>query len=86
MRNNQLKGLSVTAAIGLIAVGTALAHAQQAPPPRPAWVDEQGKVKLDSAPREVPMVGPDGKYLKDEKGANKMVPTYIGATPAPPLR
>jgi hypothetical protein len=86
MRRDQLARLSVTATIGLIAVGTATAYAQQAPPPRPAWVDEQGKVKLDSAPREVPVIGPEGKYLKDEKAGNKMVPSYIGATPAPPLR
>jgi hypothetical protein len=31
---------------------------EPAPPPRPAWVDEQGKVKLDWAPRAaVPRLG-----------------------------
>jgi len=59
--------------------------AEQGPPPPPTWVDADGKVKLDSAPREVPMVGREGKLLKDDKGYDKMAPSHIGeAPPAPP--
>jgi len=60
--------------------------AEQGPPPPPAWVDTDGKVKVDSAPREVPMVGREGKLLKDDKGYDKMVPSHIGETPPPPMR
>ena len=41
---------------------------------------------MDSAPREVPMVGREGKLMKDEKGYDKMVPSHIGETPPAPLR
>ena len=55
-------------------------------PPPPEWVDADGKVNLDKAPREVPALDADGKLAKDANGSDKMVPTYIGAVPPPPLR
>jgi hypothetical protein len=62
------------------------AEKQQAPPPRPTWVDADGKVIIDAAPSEVRAVGSDGKNLKDAKGSDKMVPSHINTKPPPPLR
>jgi hypothetical protein len=56
------------------------------PPPRPDWVDADGKVNIAKAPKEVSVAGPDGKPIKDASGNEKMVPTYIGVPPPPPLR
>jgi hypothetical protein len=82
--------LFLSATLAVTTLGAAAAYAQggtdKTPPPRPPWVDADGNVKLDTAPREVPVVGPDGKYLKDAKGSDKMVPSHISETPAPPLR
>ena len=91
MLTSYLSTLALSAAITLTAALASAAAAQQggsgqgAPPP-PAWVDADGKVKLDSAPRTVLMVGREGKPLKDNKGYDKMVPTHIGETPPPPMR
>jgi hypothetical protein len=56
------------------------------PPPQPAWVDEYGKVNLDKVPKEAPMIGSDGKFLKDAGGSDKMIRTYMGEVPPPPIR
>jgi hypothetical protein len=99
MRKDHRTALFLTAALvtfatlassGMTSLGTTPAYAQgstdKAQPPLPAWVDADGKVNLDKAPREVPIAGPDGKHQKDEKGYDKMVPSHMNATPPPPLR
>jgi hypothetical protein len=90
MQKNYIATLFFVVTTASIGLGSAIAYAQekteQAPPPRPTWVDTEGKVKLDLLPREVPAVGPDGKLLKDDKGNDKMVPTHSNVTPPPPLR
>ena len=79
--------MCVTVAVTtLYTVGTsAQVVNDRSPPPRPTWVDEDGKVNIDKAPREVSTVDPDGKAIY-EGGKEKMVPSYIGAVPPPPLR
>jgi len=90
MRKDHHTALFLTATLAVTTLGAAVAYAQggteQTLPPRPTWVDADGKVRLDTAPREVPAVGPDGKHLKDAKGYDKMVPSHISETPPPPLR
>jgi len=93
MRKDHRTALFLAAAlvtVGMTSWGTAPAYAQastdKAQPPLPAWVDADGKVNLEKAPREVPVAGPDGKHQKDEKGYDKMVPSHMTATPPPPLR
>jgi hypothetical protein len=55
------------------------------PPQRPDWVDADGKINIDKAPKEMPAAGPDGKPIREASGGEKKVPTYFGAPP-PPLR
>ena len=90
MRKNYRTALFLAATIASMALGSAIANAQgrteQAPPPRPTWVDADGKVRLDLIPREVPAVGADGRHLKDDRGNDKMVPSHSNETPPPPLR
>ena len=91
MLASHVSALALSAAIALIALAPAAAAQQGgaeqgSPPPPPAWVDADGKVKADAAPREVPMVGREGKLLKDDKGNDKMVPSHIGEAPPPPTR
>jgi hypothetical protein len=90
MRKDHRTALFLTATLAMTTLGTALAYAQgstdKPQPPPPAWVDADGKVNLDKAPREVPVAGPDGMHQKDDKGHDKMVPSHISATPSPPLR
>jgi hypothetical protein len=80
--------LTVTLVMTTLGGARTLAQAvtEQTPPPRPPWVDADRKMKSDMAPREVPVVGPDCKLIKDAKGSDKMVPTHIGEVPPPPLR
>jgi hypothetical protein len=90
MRSSHFKALALSAPITLTALASPMAAEQgdseKAPPPRPIWVDANGIVKPDLAAHDVPMVGRDGKRLKDEKGSDKMVPSHIGEAPPPPLR
>jgi hypothetical protein len=65
---------------------SAQTYNQPTPPPRPDWVDADGKVNIDKAPKEVPVAGPDGKPIMDASGKEKRVPTYFGVLPPPPLR
>jgi hypothetical protein len=65
---------------------SAQAVTEQTKPPPPSWVDANGKVNVDAAPREVPVVGRDGKVVKDANGSDKMVPSHIGEAPPPPMR
>jgi len=58
---------------------------EQTPPPRPDWVDADGKVNMEKAPKEVPMAGPNGNRIM-EAGKEKQVPTHFGTLPPPPLR
>ena len=91
MPTDHSSALALSATIVLTVLASAAAAQQggadqSSPPPPPAWVDADGKVKPESAPREVPMVGREGKLLKDDKGYDKMVPSHIGETPPPPMR
>jgi hypothetical protein len=65
---------------------SAQVYDKSTPPPRPDWVDADGKVNIDKAPKEVPVAGPDGKHIRDASGNEKKVPTYFGVLPPPPLR
>jgi hypothetical protein len=53
------------------------------PPPQPEWIDADGKVKLDKAPREVLAIGVDSGGKAYEK---KTVPGLMDAVPPAPLR
>jgi hypothetical protein len=68
----------VLAVTTLCAVGTsAQVVDEKTPPPRPPWINADGKLNMDKAPREVPSVGSDGKVVKETNGQVKMVPSYI---------
>ena len=57
-------------------LGATATYAQavdQRPPPRPEWVDADGKLK-PGGPREISVVGPDGKPLQEASGAYRKVP------------
>jgi hypothetical protein len=66
--------------------GTYAQAVKEQPPPPPPWVDKDGRMKLEGAPRMVGIVGPDGKIAKDAQGNDKMVPNHINEVPPPPLR
>ena len=89
MPTDHSSALALSATIVLTVLASAAAAQQggadqSSPPPPPAWVDADGKVKPESAPREVPMVGREGKLLKDDKGYDKMVPSsHRGDAAAP---
>jgi hypothetical protein len=76
--------------LAMTTLGGARASAQavteQTKPPPPSWVDASGKVNLDAAPRDLPVVGRDGKVLKNADGSYKMVPSHIGEAPPLPMR
>jgi hypothetical protein len=53
------------------------------PPPRPTWIDADGKVILDKVPREVPAIGLGSEGKAYEK---KTVPSLMDAEPPAPVR
>jgi hypothetical protein len=59
---------------------------QPPPPPSPAWLDTQGKLSVKLAPKEMAVVGPDGKLVKGADGRVKMVPSLFNELPPPPPR
>lgn len=63
-------------------VATPPGGAVKSPPAeeRPPWIDKNGVVDLSKAPEEVPVVGRDGKLIRDESGNLVMVP-YVNAPP-----
>lgn len=69
------KGIAaaIAASAALLAGGIASASASASstpePPPRPPWVNADGTVDNSKMPDTLPVVGPDGKLLKDAKGA-----------------
>ncbi|MFJ9132203.1 hypothetical protein ACIRRT_03955 [Streptomyces sp. NPDC102256] len=57
-------------------------------PPAPAWVNPDGTVDESKMPEELPLIGADGKVVKDENGKTLMVKTRVklaqsGAPQAP---
>jgi hypothetical protein len=38
------------------------------PPPTPEWVNADGTVDESKMPEEMPLMGPDGKVVKDANG------------------
>ena len=70
---------------------TASAHATKeatkeqptsSPPPRPTWIDADGKLIRDKAPREVPAIG----VGSGGKAYEKTVPSLMDALPPAPVR
>jgi hypothetical protein len=55
------------------------------PPPPPAWVNLDGTINMETAPKEVIALDSEGAAYM-ESGKEKMVPTYIGQVPPDPLR
>ncbi|MGB8701318.1 MAG: hypothetical protein WCD18_18045 [Thermosynechococcaceae cyanobacterium] len=53
-------------------------------PSQPKWIDAKGKVNPKLAPRELPLVGSNGKILMGTMGKARMVPSNIA--PPPPVR
>lgn len=54
--------------ISAVASGPDSGASPSGPPPRPPWVNVDGTVDSSKMPATVPVVGPDGKPLKDAKG------------------
>jgi hypothetical protein len=57
-------------------------------PPAPEWVNPDGTVDESKMPEEMPLMGPDGKVVKDANGKTLMVKTRVklaepGAPQAP---
>lgn len=57
-------------------------------PPTPAWVNPDGTVDESKMPEELPLIGADGKVVKDANGKTLMVKTRVkiaqsGAPQAP---
>jgi hypothetical protein len=80
--------------VGLTIVATTLgitrifaqAVDEQTPPPRPEWIDADGKLKPGAGPREISVAGRDGKNLLDASGSARKVPSYFDTMPTPPVR
>lgn len=58
-------------------------------PPTPEWVNPDGTVDVSKMPEELPLIGADGKVVKDANGKTLMVKTHVdiaqsGAPKAPP--
>ncbi|MEV6168105.1 hypothetical protein AB0L99_07750 [Streptomyces sp. NPDC051954] len=58
------------------------------PPPTPEWVNPDGTVDESKMPEELPLIGADGKVVKDANGKTLMVKTRVklaepGAPEAP---
>ncbi|MET8682332.1 hypothetical protein ABZW18_33410 [Streptomyces sp. NPDC004647] len=57
-------------------------------PPTPEWVNPDGTVDESKMPEELPLIGADGKVVKDANGKTLMVKTHVkiaqsGAPQAP---
>ncbi len=70
MKRALLSGtMAVTALLAGLGVGTTVALAAgDGPPPPPPWVNEDGTVDESKIPDYAPVIGSDGKPVKDENG------------------
>lgn len=77
--------LAVAAGAALLTGGimsaSATASDRPAPPPRPPWVNADGTVDQSKVPDTMPVMGPDGKPLKDANG--KQVTVKVGPMKSP---
>ncbi|MYX95145.1 hypothetical protein GT045_19125 [Streptomyces sp. SID486] len=78
---------AVAAAALIIAGGAAASSAMatdtgHTPPPPPAWVNADGTTDVSKIPDKLPVMGSDGKPLKDRDGKQVYVPS--GQQPSTP--
>jgi hypothetical protein len=86
MRKNRCAALILSVAFAATAgiTGTAAQAVDEPnPPPRPAWATADGKVDRGKLPRELPVIGPDGKIVKDIAQL-KGVRSRVDELPPPP--
>ncbi|MCX5123552.1 MULTISPECIES: hypothetical protein [unclassified Streptomyces] len=63
-------------------------HAEKAAvppaPPKPPWVNPDGTVDASKLPAELPLIGADGKVVKDANGKTLMVKPGVEMKPGAP--
>lgn len=85
MRKSNRAGFVVAAALAATAAGLlgSTAYADDVPP-NPPGVGADGKVNLEKAPRDLAVVGPDGRVVTDAPGQARKWQTRFNELPPPP--
>lgn len=81
-RKRKIGLFGAVAAIGVAAsLGMAAAQENSDPAP-PSWVNSDGTVDANNVPNSLPLVGPNGEFVRDLNGTVVTVP--FNTTPAIP--